>query len=113
DIAHNEWESHRIVLGGTTKLDDGGSVHLNGWYGRNGMDTTNAGQTPAFDLNAPQASVPFVSQIEQASYRSAGGSAFYQRDYAAVRDVKIGVDARVIDADDELSLFSPTAQTAA
>ena len=112
-IAGNEWHNHRIVAGGTTRLDAGGSVNLAAWLGRAGMDTTNAGQTPAFSIFAPQAGVPFVSQVEQARYRSAGGSAFYQRDIGTLKDLKIGLDLRTIKADDTLDLFGPAAQTAA
>ena len=113
DLARNEWDSHRIVAGGTTRLDDGGSVNLSGWYGRAGMDTTNAGQTPAFSIFTPLAGVPFVSQIEQARYRSAGGSAFYQRDFGRLVDLKVGLDVREIRADDALNLFNATSPTAA
>lgn len=111
-VANNEWESYRVVAGGTTRLDDGGSVNLNGWIGRTGMDTQNAGQTPAFSIFDPRAGTPFVSQIEQARYRNAGGSIFYQRDFGRLQDVKAGVDLRVIEADDDIDLFGPAARTA-
>src|SRR5690606_21209428 len=89
------------------------SVNLSGWHGRAGMETVNAGQAPAFSLFTPLAGVPFVSQVEQARYRSTGGSAFYQRDFAQIKDLKIGVDARMVKADDALNLFNATGQTAA
>jgi outer membrane receptor protein involved in Fe transport len=109
----NDWETYRLVGGGTTKLAAGGSTHVSGWIGKGEMDTTNAGQNPAYSNLAPTVGVPFVSQIEQAKYRSAGGSAFYQNDFGALRDVKIGIDARLIKADDALNLYSASAQTAA
>lgn len=113
DVARNEWENRRIVAGGSTRLDAGGSLNLSGWFDDSGMDTTNAGQSPAFDLFAPAAAVPFVSQIEQVRYRSVGGSAFYQHDLGALADLRLGVDLRAVDADDDIRLFGPSAPNAA
>lgn len=114
NVARNDWQNHRIVAGGTTRLENGGgNLDVHGWYGRAGMDTINAGQRPAFDLFAPTASVPFVSQVENANYRSAGGSVVHRRNYASIEDVMVGLDARVVQADDELDLFDATSPTAA
>ncbi len=54
-----------------------------------------------------------LHQIEQVRYRSVGGSAFYQRDLGAIADLRVGVDLRMIDADDDIRLFGPSAQNAA
>ncbi|MCC7122892.1 MAG: TonB-dependent receptor [Gammaproteobacteria bacterium] len=108
----NEWTNFRFVGGGSTKLGDAASINMNGWLGSAEMDTRNAGQAPAYSNVTPTIAVPFVSQIEAAKYRSAGGSAFYQTEIGPIKDVKIGVDIRDIRADDYLDLYSATAQTA-
>jgi len=114
DLAHNAWSSYKLSAGASWRLAaPGSSVNANAWLGRSAMDTTNAGQSPAYSNAAPAAAVPYVSQIEAARYRHAGGSVFLQTRLGPVSDLKIGVDARRIAADDDLALYGPSAQTAA
>jgi len=114
DLTHNAWSSYKLSAGGSWRLAaPGSSLNANAWLGRSEMDTTNAGQAPAYSNAAPAAAVPYVSQIEAAKYRHAGGSVFLQTRLGTVSDLKIGVDARRIAADDDLSLYGPSAQTAA
>lgn len=109
----NEWDSYRLVAGGSTRFASGASVNLAGWLSRGTMATKNAGQSPSYSNLAPQLAVPFVSQVEAAKYRSAGASAFWQRDLGAIADLKVGADFRLVKAVDRIELFSPVARTAA
>lgn len=113
DITSNSWEKYQIAGGGSTKLAGGGSVNMNGWYNKGEMDTANANTTPAFSILQPSAAVtPYLSQIEQVKYSSAGGSFFYQNNFGNIKDVKIGIDLRRITADDNNNFYSATAPTA-
>lgn len=114
DVTHNEWSTYKLTGGGTMRLGAPvTSVNANAWVGRSEMDTTNSGQSPAYNNTTPATAVPFVSQIEAAKYRHVGGSAFLQTALGPVSDVKVGLDARQVGADDDLKLYSATAQTAA
>ncbi|MFO1219921.1 MAG: TonB-dependent receptor [Burkholderiaceae bacterium] len=114
DVTRNAWHTYKLSGGGTLRVAAPDTrVHVNAWVGRSGMDTTNSGQSPAYNNTAPAAAVPFVSQIEAARYRHVGGSAFVQTVLGPVADVKLGLDARQVGADDDLDLYSATAQTAA
>ncbi|MFT3818167.1 MAG: TonB-dependent receptor [Rubrivivax sp.] len=114
DLTRNAWDSYKLSAGGSWRLAaPGSSLNANAWLGRSEMDTTNAGQAPAYSNATPAAAVPYVSQIEAAKYRHAGGSVFLQTRLGPLHDVKIGIDARRIAADDELALYGPGAQTAA
>lgn len=107
----NSWDKSQITIGGTTKFSGGSSLNLNGWYNRGEMDTTNAGQSPAYSIFNPSVAVPYVSQIEQAKYSSVGGSVFYQNDFGHIKEVKIGADMRNISADDHEDFYNATKQT--
>lgn len=102
----NSWDKSQITLGGTSKFDSGSSFNFSGWYNRGEMDTTNAGQSPAYSIFSPSGAVPYVSQIEQAKYNSVGGSAFYQKDFGNIKEVKIGLDVRNITANDNLNFYT-------
>lgn len=110
--AGNNWNKYQISGGGTTKLSGSSSINVAGWYNNGEMDTTNASQSPAYNINNPSLAVPYISQVEQAKYKSAGGSAFYQKDFGVIKDVKFGVDARGINSNDSLNIYSTTANTA-
>ena len=112
DVASNKWNSYTLSAGGSTQLTDRSSINLNAWYTSQQMDTTNAGQTPAFSIFTPNNSVPYVSQIETARYSSLGGSVFYQTDIGQIKDLKVGVDARRISSNDNVNQYSVTTQTA-
>ncbi len=112
DVASNKWNSYTLSAGGSSMLADASSINISAWYTSQQMDTTNAGQTPAFNIFTPNLSVPYISQVETARYSSVGGSLFYQRDWGQLMDVKIGLDARRIASNDDVNQYSVTAQTA-
>ena len=111
-IARNTWETNRVSGGGTIKLPGASSFNFNAWYGQGQMDTTNASNA-SYTLFTPQLGTPYVSQREAAKYDNVGGSAFVDSAWGPLKDIKGGVDFRVIAADDPLNLFSATAQTGA
>ena len=110
--AGNNWKKYQVSAGGTTRLSDTSSINTTAWYNKGEMDTTNASLRTSsnaactFNILNPSACSPYVSQIEQAKYDSVGGSAFYQKDFPAIKDIKIGVDARRISSNDSLNLYS-------
>jgi outer membrane receptor protein involved in Fe transport len=101
----NTWDNYKLSGGGTTKFENGSSINLSAWYANSEMDTQNASQSPAYNRLTPTLAVPYVSQKEAAKYYNYGGSAFYQHDFGHFYDVKVGVDGRLISADDDLNLF--------
>ena len=107
----NSWDKFQITIGGSTKFSGSSSLNMNGWYNRGEMDTTNAGQSPAYSIFNPSVAVPYVSQIEQAKYSSIGGSVFYQNDFGYIKELKIGADMRNISADDHENFYNATNQT--
>lgn len=112
-ISNNRWTKYQLSTGGSQLLANGAGLHWNGWYNRGEMDTTNAGATPGFNILKPLIGTPYVSQIEQAKYRSVGGSGFYQRDSGDWKEIRIGLDLRQIQADDHINVFGPSSQMAA
>jgi outer membrane receptor protein involved in Fe transport len=107
----NAWRKSQLTIGGSTKLSNTSSINLNGWYNRGEMDTQNAGQSPGYSIFNPSVAVPYVSQIEQAKYKSLGGSMFYQTDFSVIQDIKIGVDARHISAHDNEDFYNAVKHT--
>jgi outer membrane receptor protein involved in Fe transport len=105
NIAHNQWSSYRMLLGGTYQLEDKSSINFSAWAGGGVFGTINA-STGSYTLNNVSATNQFVSQIESAPNYDQGGSVFYQADFGPVRDVKIGVDARRIVISDYNNLFA-------
>jgi outer membrane receptor protein involved in Fe transport len=105
NIAHNQWSSYRMLLGGTYQLEDKSSINFSAWAGGGVFGTINA-STGSYTLNNVLATNQFVSQIESAPNYDQGGSVFYQADFGPVRDVKIGVDARRIVISDYNNLFA-------
>lgn len=109
----NAWSTYQMTGGGSTRFDRGGSVNMNGWLNKGEMDTQNAalqnaGSPYTFNILNPTVGTPYVSQIEQAKYNSAGGSAFYQNDYGSLKEVKMGIDMRAITANDNLNFYTNT-----
>jgi outer membrane receptor protein involved in Fe transport len=113
DIARNTWGTDRIIGGGSVKLADQTSVNFDAWYGQSQMYTRNASTAPSFSIFAPTLGVPYVSQTETVKYDNYGGSIFLNSEWGEIKDIKIGLDARSISANDPLNLFSTTAQTGA
>ena len=111
--ASNRWKKYQLSAGGSTRLDGGVSINLAGWYNKGEMDTTNNGSTPAFSILKPAAGVPYVSQIEQANYRSVGGSVFFERSAGDFKDIRVGLDLRQVRSDDHLAIYNTVGQTAA
>jgi outer membrane receptor protein involved in Fe transport len=111
DLTSNEWDTDRVNFGGSVRLSGMTSLNFAGWYGWNKMATTNASTTPSFSIFAPTVGVPYVSQTEAVTYDSYGAAAFINSEWGAIKDIKAGVDFRVISAKDPLNLFSATTQT--
>jgi outer membrane receptor protein involved in Fe transport len=105
NIAHNQWSSYRMLVGGTYQLDEKSSINASAWAGGGVFGTINA-STGSYTLNNISATNQFVSQIESAPNQDWGGSAFYQADFGPLRDVKIGVDARRMVISDYNNLFA-------
>ena len=107
-VAGNNWNTYMLSAGGSTRFADNSSVNFNSWASWSQMQTTNAGQTPAFNILTPSISTPYVSQNELDSYQSFGGSVFYQKDFGQFKDVKFGLDARMITSNDNIAQFGST-----
>ncbi len=115
----NSWNSYSISGGGTTKLENGGSVNMNGWYDDGEMNTQNVslqngGTAYSFNIFNPSVGTPYVAQTESVQYQSTGALLFYSRDFQKFKDVKFGADGRDITSKDPLNIFGPSGtQTAA
>jgi outer membrane receptor protein involved in Fe transport len=105
NIAHNQWSSYRMLVGGSYQLDERSSINFNAWAGGGTFGTINA-STGSYTLNNISATNQFVSQIETAPNSDQGGSVFYQLDLASIKDIKIGLDARRIAISDYNNLFA-------
>lgn len=111
NIAKNRWDTMRLSGGGTTRLSERTSVNVNAWYTQGEMYTRNASlQNGAaaytFNINNPGLGSPFVSQTETTQYTNMGGAAFVQTELGPIKDIKIGLDARRVSAEDPLNLYS-------
>ena len=104
NIAHNQWSSYRMLVGGSYQLERS-SVNFNAWAGGGTFGTINA-STGSYTLNNISATNQFVSQIETAPNSDQGGSVFYQLDLASIKEIKIGLDARRIAISDYNNLFA-------
>jgi outer membrane receptor protein involved in Fe transport len=104
-LAHNQWSSYRLLVGGSYKLDEKSAINFSGWAGGGVFGTTNAG-SGSYTLNNITALNQFVSQTEIAPNSNQGGSIFYQLDTDHIKDVKIGVDFRRIQVTDNIDLFA-------
>jgi outer membrane receptor protein involved in Fe transport len=105
NIAHNQWSSYRMLIGGSYQLDERSSINFNAWAGGGTFGTINA-STGSYTLNNISATNQFVSQIETAPNSDQGGSVFYQLDLGSIKDIKIGIDARRIAISDYNNLFA-------
>lgn len=114
DIDSNAWNDYKLSGGGTTKLADGGSVNVNGWYSETQYGTKNAslrkldGTSYTLDITNPNAvpTIAYLTQDEAASYKSYGGALFYQKDFGRIKDVKGGLDLRDISAEDHIKTYA-------
>lgn len=104
-LAHNQWSSYRLLLGGSYKLDEKSAINFSSWAGGGVFGTINAA-SGSYTLNNIGALNQFVSQIEAAPNNNQGGSIFYQLDTEHIKDVKIGVDFRRIQVTDNINLFA-------
>ena len=104
--ASNQWNNYVLSAGGTTRFEDNSSINFNAWASSQQMKTTNAGQTPTFSIFTPSLGVPYMSQNETDNYQSLGLSVFYQKDFGQFKDVKFGVDGRVISSDDNINQYA-------
>ena len=104
-LAHNQWSSYRLLLGGSYKLDEKSAINFSAWVGGGVFGTTNA-SSGSYTLNNINALNQFVSQTETAPNNNQGGSVFYQLDTEHIKDVKIGVDFRRIQVTDNINLFA-------
>jgi len=104
--ASNQWNNYVLSAGGTTRFTDNSSVNFNAWGAFQQMKTTNSGQTPTFNIFTPSIGVPYMSQNETDNYQNFGMSVFYQKDFGQFKDVKFGVDGRVISSDDNINQYA-------
>ena len=104
--ASNQWNNYVLSAGGTTRFEDNSSINFNAWASSQQMKTTNAGQTPTFSIFTPSLGVPYMSQNETDSYQSLGLSVFYQKDFGQFKDVKFGVDGRIISSNDNIDQYA-------
>ncbi len=106
--ASNKWNNYVLSGGGTTRFEDSSSINFNAWGSFQQMKTTNSGQTPTYNIFTPNIGIPYISQNETDNYQSYGMSVFYQRDFGQFKDVKFGVDGRIITSDDNIDQFAAT-----
>jgi len=104
--ASNQWNNYVLSAGGTTRFADNSSINFNAWGAFQQMKTTNAGQTPTFNIFTPRIGVPYMSQNETDNYQNFGMSVFYQKDFGQFKDVKFGVDGRIISSDDNINQYA-------
>ena len=104
--ATNKWNNYVLSAGGTTRFADNSSINFNAWGAFQQMKTTNSGQTPTFNIFTPRIGVPFMSQNETDNYQNFGMSVFYQKDFGQFKDVKFGVDGRIISSDDNINQYA-------
>jgi outer membrane receptor protein involved in Fe transport len=104
--ASNQWNNYVLSAGGTTRFTDNSSVNFNAWGAFQQMKTTNSDQTPTFNIFTPSIGVPYMSQNETDNYQNFGMSVFYQKDFGQFKDVKFGVDGRVISSDDNINQYA-------
>ncbi|MDE2403702.1 MAG: TonB-dependent receptor [Sphingomonadales bacterium] len=109
-LTQNRWQTWRVAFGGEKRVG-GGRLALTGWVGGGLMNTTNVSQTPGFSIFNPAVGVPYVSQTENATYHSLGGSLVWQASLGVLKDIKLGVDGRSLSASDPLNLFATTGAT--
>ena len=105
NIAHNQWSSYRMQLGGSYQFDDKSSINFSAWAGGGTFGTINVA-SGSYTLNNVSATNQFVSQIETAPNSDQGGSLFYQAEFGPIKDIKIGVDAHRIVISDYNNLFA-------
>ena len=104
--ASNQWNNYVLSAGGTTRFADNSSINFNAWGAFQQMKTTNSGQTPTFNIFTPRVGVPYMSQNETDNYQNFGMSVFYQKDFGQFKDVKFGVDGRIISSDDNINQYA-------
>jgi outer membrane receptor protein involved in Fe transport len=104
--ASNKWNNYVLSGGGSTRFEDNSSINFNAWGSFQQMKTTNSAQTPTYNIFTPNKGVPYVSQDETDNYQSYGLSVFYQKDFGQFKDVKIGIDGRLITSDDNINQFT-------
>jgi outer membrane receptor protein involved in Fe transport len=104
--ASNQWNNYVLSAGGTTRFADNSSINFNAWGAFQQMKTTNSAQTPTFNIFAPSRGVPYMSQDETDNYQNFGMSVFYQKDFGQFKDVKFGVDGRIISSDDNINQYA-------
>lgn len=104
--ASNQWNNYMLSGGGTTRFEDNSSINFNAWGSFQQMKTTNSGQTPTYNIFKPQIGIPYISQNEENNYQSYGMSVFYQHEFGQFKDVKFGVDGRIITSDDNIDQFA-------
>jgi outer membrane receptor protein involved in Fe transport len=104
--ASNQWNNYVLSAGGTTRFADNSSINFNAWGAFQQMKTTNSAQAPTFNIFTPSRGVPYMSQDETDNYQNFGMSVFYQKDFGQFKDVKFGVDGRIISSDDNINQYA-------
>ncbi len=104
--ASNQWNNYVLSAGGTTRFADNSSINFNAWGAFQQMKTTNSAQAPTFNIFTPSRGGPYMSQDETDNYQNVGMSVFYQKDFGQFKDVKFGVDGRIISSDDNINQYA-------
>ena len=108
---NNQWNTYRLTFGGSTKVSDKAAVNVSGWYSYGEMGTQNASQNPAYSVVTPGTAVPYVSQLEKATYNSLGGTAYVQSETDTIKDIKYGVDLRNVSINDPITYLNSSGTT--
>ena len=106
-MAHNQWSSYRLLLGGSYKFDDKTALNFSGWAGGGTFGTTNV-SSGGYTLNNITQLNQYVSQTELSPNNNQGGAVFLQAELGRLQDIKIGADARRTQITDNINLFSST-----
>lgn len=102
----NTWDKYGVRGGGEIKLSDSSSLNAYAWFDRTSYFTQNATQTGGYSLSTPGQGYSYVSQLETAPYKSAGGSVYWQKDIGPIHELKLGFDYRYIGASDHTQLYN-------
>ncbi|MGZ4958012.1 MAG: TonB-dependent receptor [Methylomonas sp.] len=117
DVANNQWYKYDYRGGGQIKYSDTGSVNISSFYDYSQMNKQNGsliniggGAINVTNINTIRRAGSMATQKETMNYQSYGGSAYIQEqisgEWGTLKDIKLGIDVRGVDALDNNNLFS-------